>query len=135
MNEERQVQTEGGAAIFVKFTEEGFHCWPQAPDHRAYLRAEHRHVFHVTVELRVYHDEREIEFHDLMAEARALFKALHDGTGCHSGSCEAMARVVANQLAATHDRMVLVTVSEDGECGARVQARTVQATRSSPTRA
>lgn len=126
VSSERQLQSEGGAAIFVRFTEEGFHCWPQAPEHRAYLRERHRHLFHVDVETRVLHDEREIEFHDLLSEARALFRGrliYGDETGA---SCETMARALAQELAALHDRMVTVTVSEDGECGARVQAWTIQ---------
>ena len=65
------------ATIRVRFSEPGFHCWPQAPERRAYLRNPHRHLFYVTVACIVSHDEREIEFHDLLDEARMLWKTQH----------------------------------------------------------
>ena len=64
------------AVIFVRFEQVGFHCWPDAPSHRAYLRASHRHLFGIEVTTRVDHDERDIEFHDLRDEAAALFRGL-----------------------------------------------------------
>jgi hypothetical protein len=62
------------AHIHVRFTEHGVHCWPQAPERRAYLRSLHRHLFFVEVSTAVEHDDREIEFHDLQEEAACIFR-------------------------------------------------------------
>jgi hypothetical protein len=62
--------------IFVRFEQVGFHFGPDAPSHRAYLRATHRHLFGIEVTTTVDHDERDIEFHDLRDEAAAPFRGL-----------------------------------------------------------
>lgn len=105
------------ADIWVRFTVPGFHSWPEAPDHRAYLRNSHRHLFQVAVRTQVDHDDREIEFHDLLDQARADFP----GGDLGRQSCEDMARGLATKLAAHYRRPFEVSVSEDGEVGASVQ--------------
>ena len=116
------TREEQPAVIFVRFEQVGFHCWPDAPSHRAYLRASHRHLFGIEVTTRVDHDERDIEFHDLRDEAAALFRGL---SICEQDfgpqSCETLARRLATQLADRYARTVTVIVSEDGECGASVE--------------
>lgn len=103
--------------LFVTFTAPGWHCWPSAPEHRAYLAFSHRHLFHVKVRLEVSHEEREIEFHDLLEFAKTSFGEGDFG----AASCETLARKLAQQVAETFDRpWVEVTVSEDGEAGATV---------------
>ncbi len=110
------------AVIFVRFEQVGFHCWPDAPQHRAYLRATHRHLFAVEVTTHVDHDERDIEFHDLRDEAVAVFRSLTiDKQDFGSQSCESLARRLATILADRYARAVTVMVSEDGECGATVE--------------
>lgn len=113
----------GNPKIWVEFKMEGFHNWPEAPDSRDYLRASHRHMFHVRVETEVTHDDREIEFHDLMDAARGQFPDIEHVNGrpdLGSMSCEMIARKIANGLAGLYARPFCVDVSEDGECGARV---------------
>ena len=101
-------------SITVRFTAPGVHCWPDAPDHRSYLRAPHRHLFHVELTTPVTHRERQTEFHDLMDEARALFGA-HD----YDASCETMAAGLAKSISERYEgRPVTVSVFEDGEAGA-----------------
>lgn len=51
--------------IEVRFSEIAYHNWPDAPEHRAYLRSLHRHTFNVVVECVVTHSDRQVEFHDL----------------------------------------------------------------------
>lgn len=104
------------ASIFVRFDHVGFHRWPAAPDHRKYLRELHRHLFKVTVIVEVEHDDREIEFHDVLDLARNSFVSMAE-----SASCETMARAVAGTMVAHLKRPVTVIVSEDGECGAVVE--------------
>lgn len=106
------------STIFVRFQVPGFHRWPCATTHegREYLAAKHRHLFHVEVRMAVEHDDREVEFHDLLDTARALFP----GGDMGARSCEHMARELGNEIARIYGRAVEVSVVEDGEVGAVV---------------
>jgi hypothetical protein len=114
------------ATIFVRFTFGGWHCWPDAPERRAYLRDRHRHLFHVEVKTTVDHDDRELEFHDLLAFAAVEFSGLGEVdpeagiVDFGSQSCETLARRLATVTADKYDKAIAVEVSEDGECGALV---------------
>jgi len=99
--------------IWVKFQRVGFHRWKDAPDRRAYLRDLHRHIFQVRVAMDILHNDREVEFHDLLEMAEGAFY-----TGDGTWSCEMMAEHLAGALAREYHRRVTVEVSEDGECGA-----------------
>ncbi len=95
---------------------EGWHAWPDAPEPRAYLASPHRHLFKVLVELEVFHDDREIEFHDLLDFVRSQLP----GPDLGARSCEMMAKALGHSILARFPgRDVLVSVSEDGEVGAR----------------
>lgn len=107
------------ATIYVTFSRAGFHRWPAAPAGRAYLRDLHRHLFKVRVDTVVMHDEREIEFHDLLDRAESLFEDIVSGAP-EGKSCETMARQLADALRIFYSRTFTVEVSEDGECGAIV---------------
>ncbi len=104
--------------IWIKFREERVHWWPGAPLHRSYLGNRHRHLFHVTVQTCVGHDDREIEFHDLLDEARSRFAEMVPLAS--PMSCEHMARQLGSRLSHHYQRTFRVEVSEDGECGAIV---------------
>jgi hypothetical protein len=114
------------ATIFVRFTCPGFHNWTGAPEHRAYLADKHRHLFHVEVRMKVAHDDREVEFHDVRDEAHSMFVCLSEGGDAtpdfQSRSCEMLARELGRQLAELYRRPVTVIVSEDGEFGAQIEA-------------
>jgi hypothetical protein len=103
--------------ISVKFSSVGYHNWPDAPLHRAYLRALHRHVFGIEVKCFVTHDDRQIEFHDLLGAA-TLFWPPNDIFGAKS--CEMLARDLGSKLRNENYPVVSVTVSEDGESAATV---------------
>lgn len=97
----------------------GFHRWPDAPPRRAYLRARHRHLFHVRVTVDVLHDDRDVEFHDL--QDRIL---MHMGAGTRefgAMSCEAIARDLGRALRSLGVVVSQVEISEDGENGATVR--------------
>ena len=94
----------------------GWHSWPSAPDHRAYLRSLHRHVFHLEAEVEVTDPDREVEFHDLAQTIRDWWgwqEIMRD-----RGSCESMAVELAGKLASDYD-VIEVSVGEDGESVAR----------------
>lgn len=100
----------------IRFTREGFHCWPDAPAHRSYLACRHRHLFYLEVTLEVHHDEREVEYHDLLDFCKAHFP----GGELHAQSCEMMARHLAEKVADHYpNRHVEVSCFEDNEVGAR----------------
>lgn len=96
---------------------EGWHCWPEAPDHRAYLRASHRHLFHVTVSLALAHDDREVELHDLMDYCKAHMPPGDYGRKSAEQLGLDLAEAVADRWPG---RSIQVSVYEDGEVGAVV---------------
>jgi hypothetical protein len=108
------------STITVRFAVVGFHYWPGAPKHRAYLSTPHRHLFGVTVRLEVFADDREVEFHDLQQWTREAF-----GEGDFGGnSCEALARALLEKICDRYPgRYAAVSVDEDGECEATVALR------------
>ena len=102
----------------------GFHCWPEAPEQVAYLRAIHRHEFHIRVEV-VTTVDRQVEFQLLrqVVEWEVEARWPHGATGVYFGtlSCEGIARMLLLGMAAAHP-IRAVEVWEDGENGARVEA-------------
>lgn len=105
--------------VWVTFEIPGIHCYPAAPDDVAYLRSPHRHLFKFRVTAQVFHDDREIEFHQLLNWCRAQYTG---DLSVDYKSCEMIAHELLSRLA-SHikiPRMIEVEVSEDGECGAVV---------------
>src|SRR6516165_9572423 len=99
----------------VRFTVPGLHRWPDAPTHRQYLANQHRHVFHVECGIEVRHNDRELEFHDLLDAAE------HDFVLQGDMSCEMAARGLIHNLQQRFPRRsIYAEVFEDGECGARM---------------
>lgn len=107
----------------VHFQTLGFHRWPDAPEHRAYLRDRHRHLFYVEVSLEVFHNEREVEFHDLLqfCEDTFGFKIIPNADVLGK-SCETMAEELIEKITRQFgNRRVKVSVFEDGEVGATLE--------------
>jgi hypothetical protein len=101
----------------IRFSVPGFHNWPGASGVRAYLADRHRHLFLVEVELQVFHEEREVEFHDLLDFCKTAFP----GGDMEGQSCETMATGLYKEVAGQYpDRRLVVSVFEDGEVGAKV---------------
>ncbi|MFJ8043775.1 hypothetical protein ACIRBX_25065 [Kitasatospora sp. NPDC096147] len=115
------------ATVWAEVRLPGFHHWPAAPEHRSYLRARHRHLFHIKASVRAVHDDRDTEFHDLADLMRAWW-----GPGdreCGAASCEALARSLAEHLVGIGLRVEEIAVSEDGEAGAIVRLPAEEAQR------
>ena len=105
------------AKITTQF--EGIHCWPDAvPGKYNLLKHPHRHMFHVTVLIEQFHNNRDIEY--------LLFKDWLNGqleTGeLNNQSCEMIAENLIEriQMRWGDNRAVTVEVTEDGENGAVV---------------
>lgn len=109
--------------IWVRFDAPAIHCWPGAPEHRAYLRDQHRHLFKIKVSTPVDDPDREIEFHDLLDASKEAWRRVTEGHAALpvSRSCEMMAQGMRVELCKRWmDRNFIIEVSEDGECGAIV---------------
>ncbi len=113
--------------VVVKFQIEGMHCWPDAAKelpHAAFLANPHRHIFHVTAERVVNHDDRDVEiimFKKYMVDSittkwrNATNKDWRSITDFGSMSCEMMAKAFIDMF-----DLISCEVLEDGENGARV---------------
>lgn len=105
--------------VIVTFQLEGFHHWRDAPSHREYLRARHRHMFHFRMEALVKGEDREIEFHDFLESSRRLAYGALGKADVRGWSCEMIAIDILESCGLP--AMSAVEVWEDGECGARVE--------------
>jgi hypothetical protein len=105
--------------VWCTFEFEGFHRWAGAPDSVEYLRTKHRHLFKCKVWVEVRHEDREIEFITLKHDCQKALGVLDIE---RVGSCEVVAGTILMELKKIYPkRMMMAEVSEDGECGARVE--------------
>lgn len=114
-------------SIRVTFARHGFHNWPEAEGTRSYLAQRHRHLFHVSVELETFHDDREVEFHDLQDWCVRTWDQIgvehQKSVGKELGrrSCEEVALYFIYKLTRQFGgRRVSVEVTEDEDVGARL---------------
>lgn len=97
---------------------EGFHRWKDAPDDPrfGYLKFPHRHIFHIRIEFKVHHGDREIEIINKQAEVEAWLYRHYGGPCQFDGmSCEDIAEVLLTRFDAAS-----CEVLEDGYGGAKV---------------
>lgn len=103
--------------ICVKFGKEGIHRYPDAPDDVEFLRYPHRHIFHFTVTIEVFHDDRDIEFIRFKRELEALYS--DNILDIDYMSCEMLADDLADYISEHYpDRRLKIEVFEDDENGA-----------------
>lgn len=110
------------ATVHVK----GQHCWPEAPLHRYYLRPLHEHMFAITAEVVVKHNDRQVELHDMQDMLRIFYKDVYPTVGkgkdlCvlfGSSSCEMIAAQLCQWLQANGFSVVRTTVAEDADAAA-----------------
>lgn len=113
------MPTKRSIEVTTRFVD--FHCWPKAPNEVAFLRNLHRHVFHVTVEIAVEANDREIEFFILQKDINELIEFKIRPMKKWK-SCEMMAERIAIILSEMYeDREISVKVSEDGENAAIIK--------------
>jgi len=109
--------------IFAKVstTFEDLHQYKKAPEEVAFLRNLHRHIFHVTIYIQQFHDDRDIEF---IMFKRWLDKAIQRKIVKMNSakSCEMMARELNKLIKRKYGkRKIRIEISEDGENGAYIE--------------
>jgi len=110
--------------IWVTFQRVGFHYYSHAAIDESlqdvsYLGDKHRHLFKFKVQIEVFHNDRELEFHQVLNYCESLFEKQID---IDFRSVEMLANDLYNQLAIKYlDRDMIISVSEDGECGCLIK--------------
>lgn len=115
--EEDNITMTKGTYVYCQTRFIGFHCWEEAPPQVGYLRAVHRHEFHVKLGVRVDHDNRDVEF-ITMRKQLDEFISSHKEHWPIGVSCEMITKVIATYMHSQYQYDVaLVEVTEDGENG------------------
>lgn len=114
--------------IWVTFQKEGIHLYPAAATDPklktndeydvSFLGTPHRHIFHFTVAIQVFHSDRDIEF----IQFKRWLENLYRGTlELNYRSCEMISDDLYEQIASRYaGRDIEITVAEDGENGATI---------------
>jgi len=129
MNQDQRQQVDrimqhADRKIWITFQKVGFHRYPAAAqDPRladvSYLADKHRHIFKFRVEIEIFHNDRDLEFHQVLNYCESLYQSQLD---IDYKSVEMLADDLYLQLAARYpERYMAIEVSEDGECGCRIE--------------
>jgi hypothetical protein len=121
------MEKEHSRMIWVKFTKEGIHYYPEAATDPklatgdefdvSYLAHPHRHIFHFQVWISVTHNNRDIEFVQFKHWLEKLYT--EKTLVLDHRSCEMMADELYIEINKKYNwREVWIEVSEDGENGA-----------------
>ena len=125
-----RIKDKARRLIWVTFRKEGIHKYPAAiSDPKlasndeydvSFLGYPHRHIFHFTVAIQVFHNDRDIEF---IQFKRWLENPYAGGTlELNFKSCEMISDDLYEQIAGRYpNRYIEITVSEDGENGATIK--------------
>lgn len=109
--------------VYCTLQVEGTHNWPSCPFEEVdYLRAPHRHMFHITAFKQVSHSDRDVEFIMLKHEIIKYLKLTYynDESCVHvfgAKSCEMIAEELINRF-----DLLKADVNEDNENGSVVYA-------------
>jgi hypothetical protein len=112
-------------AIWVTFRRKGLHRYPDAgmlPELAdvKYLGNEHRHLFWFKVGIQVFHDNRDIEFHQFLNWLESLYD--QEILNLDYKSCEMISDDLARKICEKYPgRNITIDISEDGEVGAETK--------------
>ena len=130
-----RIKDKARRLIWVTFRKEGIHKYPAAINDPnlasgdeydvSFLGYPHRHIFHFTVAIEVFHNDRDIEFIQFKRWLENLYKG---GTlELNYKSCEMISDDLYEQIATRYpDRNIVIRVSEDNENGATIVYNTHQ---------
>ena len=134
---QENVMRKAERSIWVTFTKEGIHKYPDADkdpklatgdwDDVSFLAVPHRHIFHFRVRIEVFHNDRDIEF----IQFKRWMERLYNGSDKTNGqvsvleldykSCEMIADDLYNEISAKYPgRFVEISVAEDNENGCSI---------------
>ena len=125
----QRIRDRARRMIWITFRKEGIHKYPAAATDPAlatgdeydvsFLGTPHRHIFHFTVAIEVFHNDRDIEF---IQFKRWLEKLYAGGTlELNYKSCEMISDDLYEAIAHRYpNRDIEITVAEDGENGATI---------------
>ena len=124
----QRIRDRARRMIWVTFRKEGIHKYPAAATDPAlatgdeydvsFLGTPHRHIFHFTVSIEVFHNDRDIEF----IQFKRWLEKLYTGTlELNFKSCEMISDDLYEAIATRYpNRDIEITVAEDGENGATI---------------
>lgn len=99
------------------------HCWPEAPEEVDFLRNPHRHELHISVEVAVTHNDRDIEFFMLKRAVDSFLEEVR-GEWPLRISCEEICHQLVDFIIGKYGErdFIEARVFEDGEVGSTVTA-------------
>lgn len=127
LNLERRERIKGRADrwIWVTFQKSGFHKYPAAATDPnladvSYLGERHRHLFKFKVQVEIFHNDRELEFHQVLNFCESLYQEKH--LEIDFKSVEMISDDLYDALSSRYpNRSMKIEVSEDGECGCVIE--------------
>lgn len=126
-----RIRQEAKRMIWVKFQKEGIHRYPAAETDPklktgdeydvSFLSYPHRHIFHFTVAIEVFHNDRDVEFIQFKRWLERLYSSDKGVLSLDFKSCEMISDDLYQIIASRYpERDINITVSEDGENGATI---------------
>jgi hypothetical protein len=127
----QRINDKAKRMIWVTFRKEGIHKYPAALEDPAlktgdkydvsFLGYPHRHIFHFTVAIQVWHNDRDVEFIQFKRWLEGLYSSDQNILSLDYKSCEMISDDLYEQIASRYPgRDIEITVSEDGENGATI---------------
>lgn len=116
-----QIRDQAKRSIWVTFQRAGFHKYPAALNDPeladvSYLGLKHRHLFKFRIQIQVFHNDREIEFHQFLNFCESLFD--EKTLDIDFKSVEMLADDLYMEISVRYPgRDMVIEVSEDGENG------------------
>jgi hypothetical protein len=111
--------------IWVTFQKAGFHKFPAAETDPkladvSYLGNKHRHLFKFRIHIQVVHNDRELEFHQVLNYCESLFE--DRVIDIDFKSVEMLADDLYDKLAIKYPgRRMMIEISEDAENGCLIE--------------
>jgi hypothetical protein len=132
-----RIKQQAQRMIWITFRKEGIHRYPAAetdPNLKtgdkydvSFLAYPHRHIFHFTVAIEVTHNDRDVEFIQFKRWLEELYSGDQGVLSLDYKSCEMICDDLYEVIATRYpDRIVEITVSEDGENGATITYNTTK---------
>lgn len=130
-----RIREKAKRMIYVTFQREGIHCYPAAatdPNLKtgdkydvSFLANPHRHIFHFTVAIEVFHNDRDVEFIQFKRWLEQLYSGTSSVLSLDYKSCEMIADDLYLQISGRYPgRAVWIEVSEDNENGCLIKYET-----------